>query len=72
MLNFSNIKTKDKTSAKIYVSDWMFHSHDAGQFEVQAEQMFNHPAYPGSNGMANDVALIQVPDLSQHANADSV
>ena len=50
----------------------MFHSHDAGQFEVQAEQMFNHPAYPGSNGMANDVALIQVPDLSQHANADSV
>ena len=49
----------------------MFHSHDVGQFEVQAEQMFNHPAYPGSNGMANDVALIQVPDLSQHANADS-
>ena len=55
-----------------YIGDHREYNSDDGEFMVTTERVIVHEDYPGSNGIANDICLLQVPSLSAAAPATAI
>ena len=54
-----------------WIGDHRAQNTDDGEFMVTTERVIVHEGYPGPNGIANDICLLQVPSLSAAAPAGS-
>jgi len=59
----------NNNSIKIHIGDWEQYEDSNEEFSVSSLKIVMHPAYPGPNGIANDICMIRVPNLETNSPA---